>query len=739
MFFILIALIASTYDDPEVQAAYEVILRRVPECGIESGKVKLAKIDPAENGNPVFYYYSSKGVLYVRGSSGVAICHGFYTFMKTYEFGIITWAGRYIHWPDTIPDTDVFRQESPVKYHYNYNVVTYGYTLPFFDWERWRKEIDWMALHGFDLPLAYAAFEAIGTRVWKRLSLTQEEIDNFYVGPAYLPWQRMGNIINHDGTITDEYHTFQLDLQHKILDAFKKLGMTPICPAFAGFIPRGVLRLYPGIKHFNTSWCGFPEKNHATLLSPEEDLFLTIGGMYIEEYEKEFGKQKFYIADTFNEMTIPVSKDERYTWLATMGQRLYQSITNVNPNAVWVIQGWSFSNQRYDWDQKSTEAFFSLVPNDGMLILDLATDYNKYKFQNEFSWDFYDGFYGKMWVYSIIPNMGGKSVFTGVLEYYRNGHLTALNDPKKGNMVGIGMAPEGFENDEMLFELYTDVFWSSDEKNMQEWLRNYAMNRYGAYPRKIENSWILLRQTAYNQLIDQIHYNWQFPPGTLQGDACVKEEFEDSCRYWVIASVDTPELEKSELYKTDVIEASCHLAGIKLEKLCRGMIEAFNDKDKAKATLYFSYFTSLINMMDHVLAAHPHFRLSEWLDYAELMAGNNETLKKHYRESGRYLNTVWGPATYPLYDYAARMWNGLLRDYYFHRWEIWYNGKMQDKDDNTISNEVHKFENAWVADSELSRSPVPKDIVKACRDLVNFADSIDLSNWDWPDLKKNKK
>lgn len=731
LFAFLAIFIASVYDDPEVQAAYEVILRQVPECGIESGKVKLAKISATANGCPVFEYYSSQGILYVSGSSGVAICHGFYIFMKTYEFGIVTWAGKHIQWPQNIPDVDHFRQESPVKYHYNYNVVTYGYTLPFYNWERWRKEIDWMALHGFDFPLAYAGFEAIGTRVWNRFNLTQEEIDQFYVGPAFLPWQRMGNIINHDGTITKEYHDFQVDLQHKLLDAFKSLGMTPICPGFAGFIPRGILRLYPDVKYYRLAWCGFPEKSQATLLSPEEDLFNQIGGMYIEEYEKEFGKQQFYIADTFNEMNIPQTED-KLEWMATMGNKLYNSIKQINEDAVWVIQGWSMATQRYNWDQATTKAFLSRVPNDKMLILDLATDYNKYVYYNEFGWDYFDGFYGKMWVYSVIPNMGGKSVWTGVLDYYVNGHLTAIKDPKKGNMAGIGMAPEGFENDELLFELYTDVFWKSTETNLEDWLRNYAINRYGAYPTRVQEAWVLLRQTAYNQLVDQIHYNWQFPPGTKNGNACLHDDFAECCRRWVFASLDTPSIEESPLYKADAIEASCHLAGIKLEKICIGMIEAFEKGDKDRATLLFSYFDPLIKMLDNVLAAHPHFRLEEWLDSAEYMAGDNQTLIDHYRESARLLITIWGPSTYPLYDYAAKMWNGLCRDYYYNRWRIWYEDKMVDKNPNA---DVKAFEESWVANSTLSRSPVPNDVVKACRDLINYADSIDLDNWKWPETK----
>ncbi|OHT06111.1 Alpha-N-acetylglucosaminidase [Tritrichomonas foetus] len=726
--FLLAHCFCAVYSDVQVQAAYDVINRQVPECGIAEGKVQLERIDPNANGCPVFEYYSNKGILYVRGSSGVAICHGFYTFMKTYHFGIITWAGRNINWPKDIPDTDLYRQESPVKFHYNYNVVTYGYTLSFYDWERWRKEIDWMALHGFDFPLMYNGFEAIGTRVWRRFNLTQEEIDEFYVGPAYLPWQRMGNIINHDGHITDEYHKVMVALQKKLLDALSVLGMTPICPAFAGFIPRGILRLYPDVKFYRLAWCGFPEKSQATLLSPEEDLFTKIGGMYVEEYEKEFGPQKFYIADTFNEMSIPAEGD-RYEWLASMGERLYKSIAQINPDATWVIQGWAFANERYEWDQATTKAFLSRVPNDKMLILDLATDYNKYHFYNEFGWDYYDGFYGKQWIYSVIPNMGGKSVFTGVLEYYVNGHLTALNSPNRGNMVGIGMAPEGFENDELLFELYTDTMWRSFETNLDDWLRNYAINRYGAYPDDIHSSWTLLRNSAYNQLVDQIHYNWQFPPGTRNGNACISDDFYECCKLWTFASVKTPELEKSDLYKADAIEASCHLAGITLEKLAAGMVDAFNDGDKDRARYCWTHFASLLLDMDYVLSAHPHFRLEEWLDSAEKIAEGNETLIAHYRESGRYLITVWGPSTYPLYDYAARMWNGLCRDYYYHRWRIWYEDKMADKDPSA---DVKAFEESWVADSTLSRSPKPKDVVKACRQLVDHAEGIDLTNWEWP-------
>ena len=35
------------------------------------------------------------------------------------------------------------------------NVCTMSYSAVFWDWARWEREIDWMALQGYNLPLAF--------------------------------------------------------------------------------------------------------------------------------------------------------------------------------------------------------------------------------------------------------------------------------------------------------------------------------------------------------------------------------------------------------------------------------------------------------------------------------------------------------------------------------------------------------------------------------------------------------
>jgi len=48
--------------------------------------------------------------------------------------------------------------------------------------------------------------------------------------------------------------------------------------------------------------------------SGETDLYCEIGARFILEYRKEFGPAHYYLADTFNEMSVPVGPNRNRTW-----------------------------------------------------------------------------------------------------------------------------------------------------------------------------------------------------------------------------------------------------------------------------------------------------------------------------------------------------------------------------------------------------------------------------------------
>ncbi|MGL5683001.1 MAG: alpha-N-acetylglucosaminidase TIM-barrel domain-containing protein [Marinifilaceae bacterium] len=703
--------------------------------------VELSMTLNKQEGCNVFEYKVENGRLYINGSSGVALCRAFYDYVKSEEMGISSWSGNRMERPRSLFDKPAKRVVSPYQHHYYFNVVTYGYTMPYWDWSRWEQEIEWMALHGIDMPLALVANEAISARVWKKLGLTEEEIANYFVGPAHFPWMRMGNASGIDGPLPAGWHDDQVDLQHKILKKMRRLGMKPICPGFAGFVPQAMKRIFPDINIMETSWCG--GAFHNWMLSPEEELFVRIGEMFIKEWEKEFGVNDYYLIDSFNEMEIPFpahGTEERYSLLSKYGDNVYKSIKAGNPSATWVMQGWMFGYQRSIWDFKTLEALVSKVPDEKMLLLDLAVDYNYCFWHNGANWDHYKGYYNKPWVYSVIPNMGGKTGLTGNLEFYANGRLKALNSVNKGKLVGYGMAPEGIENNEVIYELVADAGWTTDSIDLQWWLKNYTNCRYGKMPKSMPEFWDGLQQSVYGTFTDHPRYNWQFRPGRVRkGSINAAESMFDGIEQLANSANG---MRGNTLFEADFAEMTAHYLGGKMEILVQAIEEAYRAQKLADAEVLENKFMELGMGMDRVLSSHPTLRLDKWLDYAKAYGNKNKEEKAYYERNARRIVTIWGP---PVDDYSARIWSGLIRDYYLPRWQHYFASKKTGEAFNMVN-----WERNWVENEQgLTTQEISEDVIGDCLALIDKAkdvtpgmiamvDSHELGTWSVSGLTDNQ-
>uniref|UniRef100_A0A166HZ55 Alpha-N-acetylglucosaminidase C-terminal domain-containing protein n=1 Tax=Daucus carota subsp. sativus TaxID=79200 RepID=A0A166HZ55_DAUCS len=139
----------------------------------------------------------------IRGTTAVEITSGLHWYLKY-------WCGAHISWDKTggiqiasIPKPGALPRilndegviiKRPVPWNYYQNVVTSSYSYVWWNWERWEKEIDWMALQGVNLPLAFTAQETIWQKVFTGFNISKQELDDFFGGPAFLAWARMGNL-----------------------------------------------------------------------------------------------------------------------------------------------------------------------------------------------------------------------------------------------------------------------------------------------------------------------------------------------------------------------------------------------------------------------------------------------------------------------------------------------------------------------------------------------------------------
>ncbi|BAX79303.1 alpha-N-acetylglucosaminidase [Labilibaculum antarcticum] len=708
LFLISICILScDNQSNDEKQASIDVLSRSIGEENLTNFELQL---EPDDKTPDWFNLQKKENKIIVKGNSQIALCRGVYDYLKNECNSIISWSGSKISIPEHLPEVDR-TVESPYQFRYYFNVVTHGYTTPYWDWNRWEKEIDWMAVHGINMPLIGGAHEAILARVFQKLGLSKSEMNQYFSGPAYFPWNRMGNLNGWDGPLPKSYFQKQITLTHQMLTRMETLGMSPIVHAFAGFVPKGLKRLYPNEEIRELAWGGgLPLKNNGFILSPTSPLFKEIGTLYIQEWEKEFGKGEYYLADSFNEMDAPLSKDSTKALkeLAGYGASVYQSIKEANPDATWVMQGWTFpyhkdENGKLFWTPERLGALVQEVPDDKLLILDLANEYNHVFWKIDPSWKMYNGFFGKKWIYSFIPNMGGKIPLNGKLDVYASIPFDALNYENKKNLVGFGFAPEGIENNEIIYELLSDVAWKKKKFSLDNWIENYCKQRYGAYPSNMKKAYDLLNKSAYGSFTDHPMHRYQFrpykKPEGVENHATVhiSEEFREAVGAFICCS---NELKDSNLYTFDAIEIVVQYLGLEVDQRLMKFLESGEQKYSSE----LDEIMKTLLVIDKLLATHPNYKLENWLNFSRKW-GDTSQEKNYYESDAKRIVTTWGGD--PVNDYSGRVWSGLIRDYYVPRWQEYY----KDNSDRRKQN-MREWEENWITTPGLSKIKAYDDPLK---------------------------
>lgn len=716
-FFLLLVLLCgfkasaqSNISEKEIISATKQVIARTINPAV-ANRIQFEKIT-ASGENPEYAYQVRNGKLIVKGNSVVALCHGFYAYLKSSHQGMITWSGKNLH--IFIPWKSVAPKEvtSPYRFHYYMNVVTAGYTTPYWGWNRWQKELDWMALHGMDMLMLNGAYEAIMFRVFKKIGLSEKDIRAFFPGPAFQPWNRMGNLTGWDGTPPLSWYSKQITLTRQVLNRMHELGMTPVIQAFAGFVPKEITHIYPHAKITSLVWNNqIPEKYRCNILLPDSAnavLFTKIEKLFVQEWEKEFGKETYFLADCFNEMQVPrfpgESENEFQKQLSEYGKIVYTGLKEGDTSAVWVMQGWTFGYQRNEWNKVRLSAFVSDVPDNKVLFLDLANEYNLDFWHISPGWQYFDGYFHKQWIYSFIPNMGGKTPWNGILKTYAEAPIAALHDTNKGYLIGFGFAPEGIENNELTYELLSDMGWRDQKIDLNQWLRNYCTNRYGSYPEKMKEAYQCFLRSCYGTFMDHPRFRYQISAdGKAPGTVNKYPQFFQGVKDFLSCA---SSMKKSQLYRNDAIELSAEYLSLMGDSLIK---QALNEQGAIKySTLNKAY--SLLDQADRLLQSHPEDRLQRWVNYAKAW-GNTPAERQYYTEDARRIITTWAPG---INDYSARMWSGLISSYYVQRIRHWYAALKEHQHFNLDAWEEH-----WVQNGpEKELSPYADPIAES-KKLIN--------------------
>jgi alpha-N-acetylglucosaminidase len=460
---------------------------------------------------------------------------------------------------------------APVRWRYYMNVCTIGYSSAFWHWERWEWELDWMALHGVNLPLSFTGQEYVFERLYREFGLTNEEIDAHFAGYAFLPWGRMGNIRGWGGPLSSHWRQDQYEMHKKILARAEELGMTPVLPGFAGHVPAALVKHYPnstftrsaGWGHFNSTY------SQDYLLQPADPLFEKIGSRFIElQHEMYQTSSHVYNADTFNEMR-PSTNHSNY--IAEAGYGTYRAINKGDDKGIWLMQGWLFEDTEF-WKPSVIKNYLSKIPDDRMIILDLFSDVEPIFSKT-------DNYFGKSFIWCMLLDFGGKRGMFGNLTNIGQSPVTSRTSPGS-TMIGTGMTPEAIENNPVMFELMSEMGWRTESlaapnsnsavqsdsdffpQTIDSWVERYIEQRYGAQCKSCRTAWHALTRSAYNDRFMEVSIvqlrPWFNLSSRFYGPG-VQERYDAtkilaSLRSFSLSASELPDVENNGPWKYDAVD-----------------------------------------------------------------------------------------------------------------------------------------------------------------------------------------
>ena len=597
--------------------------------------------------------------IHIVGSTGVTVAWGLHHYLKYYCLAHISWETDQLALPKNLPEVQLTLTSNDL-YRYYQNVCTAGYSFVWWQWPAWERHIDWMALNGINMPLAFNGQEEIWRRVWTKLGLGQQDLDEHFAGPAFLPWGRMGNLRGWGGPLTRSWHKMQVNLQHKILARMRNLGMMPILPAFAGQVPNGYVKLNPNSTYTKQNWQNFNATYSGVyLLSPTDPKFKEIGTLFIEEQAKEFGTNHLYNCDVFNEMR-PSNNSAQY--LSEVGQAVYQAMSG-DSYSIWVMQGWLFLDSGF-WGEKQTEALLRSVPQGRMLVLDLdSTDREQYTRTHSY--------YGQPFIFNMIHTFGGQLAMFGRKDNVNTRPVQARAMPNS-SMVGTGFTPEGIHNSYVMYDLLSEMSWRKNPiKDLTKWFEDYAVRRYGSKNILIAEAWRLLANSVYSSSVRNFHgHVLIIRPPQLGFKDLIWYNVTDVVNAWGLFVAASEEFRGVETFEFDLVDLTRQaLANIAPLWFYRAE-QAYRDKKIEILHENALVFTDVLKDMEEILGTNTNFMLGPWFEAAKALATNEEEARLYEFNACNQI-TLWGPDGQIL-DYGGKQWAGMMKDYYIPRWKMFF-------------------------------------------------------------------
>ncbi|HMD61801.1 MAG TPA: alpha-N-acetylglucosaminidase TIM-barrel domain-containing protein, partial [Opitutaceae bacterium] len=467
---LLLALLPLPLLSGEFSGVEDLVARRVPWL---RDRVRFERLAGAPL--DAFELRTDGGGLVVRASGSNAAAAGLGWYLKYSCHRSMSHMGDNLSPVASLPALErPERIDANARYRYALNYCTFNYTMSFYSWADWERELDWMALSGVNLMLSANGQEAVWRNTLRRLGCSDGEIAAFIPGPGYTAWWLMGNLEGQGGPMTPSMIVRRSGLQQRMIARMRSLGIEPLMPGFYGMVPACLKSRLKAHIVAQGDWNGLRRPD---ILDPTDPEFARIAGAYYEEMKKLYGADlRYFSGDPFHEGGVMAGVD-----LGRAGAAIQDAMRGHFPGAVWVLQGW-LENPRRE--------LIAGTDRSHVLVQELFGEQTH-------NWETRRGYEGTPFVWCCIDDFGERPGLFGKLQRYADETYRARTGELGRYMRGVGIMPEGIDNNPVAYDLVLELAWRSDHVDAAKWLKGYVQYRYGRPDPDLEEAWALLLRTAY--------------------------------------------------------------------------------------------------------------------------------------------------------------------------------------------------------------------------------------------------
>ena len=748
--------IKDTYDEEDVIAEVRGVVSRI--LGERYNDWFTFALSPSENGKDYYEISDEDGKIRIVGNEGVSLTAGLNHYLKYYCNVHVSQQTSQVNMPDTIPAVgSVIRKESPYEIRYAYNYCTLSYTMAFWGYDEWQRELDYFALNGVNLILDTTATEALWIEYLQNYGYDIDDAKAFVCGYAYKAWWLMGNLSSYGGPVSDEWVIDTVEMARVNQRKMTVLGMTPCLQGFMGALPEDFAdksaailgeKGYDDIHAYMVEqgdWSGF---TRPPILKTTYDGYDELAETFYETQEFIYGQiTDYYAGDLAHEGgVIPpdLSKPEMSAYI--LGRMM-----DYDEDAVWIIQSW-LSNP----DPGILEGFGE-YREDHILVLDLDATENPH-WSDTVNWNGKE-FGGTSWVYCMLDNYGGRTGMHGELENLAT--QIAYANANSEHMKGIGITPEGTMLNPVNYDLFWEMAWESEPMDTEEWLKDYVSRRYGSYAENSWKGWQLLLDTAYGYNNDDgtalyhtgnvnciTNMRPSFDPEIVIGDYELTYDptvFEEAVK--LILS-DFDQFKGNECYVYDVVDLLRQMTANSQVAFFDRICEAYENGNLEIFEKYRDKLLNSILLLDEIAAYEEDSLYGTWIAKAENFADdprNSKTYDDYSRDmmeiNAKALVSIWSSKT--LQTYAHRQYHGLEKDYNYPMWKLWLDAVEDAMNGGSYvapSSNVDYFNIGWnivLNDTEYPTIPAPAEGDATHRGLYAIYEEL-MSEYTYAQAQKDK-